>query len=96
MRRPSPQLCMACFRLHVRLSSDARIERRSLLAGVLRKAPDDARSFAIDLFDHLTLAPKARERDEHQAHPMPVIPGEWTASGLELVTATVAIVAFDL
>lgn len=94
-RRPSPRLCQACLRLHVRLPSDVRQERREDLELSLARAPSSL-AYALELFDHLTLSVKAVAPDEVLIHPAPRPPREWGARALRLIDDTVVRVAFDL
>jgi hypothetical protein len=96
-RRPSPPLCQSCLRLHVRLPRGQRATRRQELVDVLGGSPEDVKLYALALFDHLTLAPKATTPDEIQPrHRTPAVPVGWGANGLDLVERSVIRIAFAL
>jgi hypothetical protein len=96
-RRASPQICRSCFRLHVRLRSQDRADRREQLAQAIAWEDPVTRLHAMQLFDHLTIGSKVFDRHEaDQLHPSPPPPRTWTAEELAIRDEAVICHAFGL
>ena len=99
MRRPSPPVCATCVRPHIRIPAAVRAHRRSELAEYLALVGDAIGTYALRLFDHLTLGNKVggsvpKSWADRQAHPFPVLPEGLTAFQLYVIDRQVVLAAF--
>lgn len=96
-RRPSPPVCVGCYRPHVRLDQPLRLARRADLIQSIEWAEPPLRKYVERLYDHLTIGRKVSDpAEDGQRHPAPEPPKEWTATELEAAAILAIGAAFGV